>query len=71
MRRTVEGILLVQEHNHPHVLLLQLGQSFFKLPGGRLRAGEEGGEQTREPGRVCVLAGAAPVAPHICCPAEK
>ena len=44
MRRSVEGILLVQEHNHPHVLLLQLGQTFFKLPGGRLRAGEEGRE---------------------------
>eukprot|EP00740_Mantoniella_antarctica_P020575 CAMPEP_0198684356 /NCGR_PEP_ID=MMETSP1468-20131203/12088_1 /TAXON_ID=1461545 /ORGANISM="Mantoniella sp, Strain CCMP1436" /LENGTH=100 /DNA_ID=CAMNT_0044429105 /DNA_START=35 /DNA_END=334 /DNA_ORIENTATION=+ len=24
-RRTVEGILLVNEHNHPHVLLLQSG----------------------------------------------
>jgi len=42
MRRSVEGILLVQEHNHPHVLLMQMGQTFFKLPGGRLRPGEEG-----------------------------
>ena len=33
MRRTVEGVLLVHEHNLPHVLLLQLGTSFFKLPG--------------------------------------
>mmetsp|Transcript_28768 Transcript_28768/g.81019 ORF Transcript_28768/g.81019 Transcript_28768/m.81019 type:complete len:235 (+) Transcript_28768:177-881(+) len=39
-RRSVEGILLVQEHNHPHVLLLQIGNTFFKLPGGRLRPGE-------------------------------
>ena len=40
LRRSVEGILLVNEHNHPHVLLLQAGQS-FKLPGGRLRHGED------------------------------
>ena len=33
MRRTVEGVLLVHEHSLPHVLLLQLGTSFFKLPG--------------------------------------
>mmetsp|Transcript_29450 Transcript_29450/g.70134 ORF Transcript_29450/g.70134 Transcript_29450/m.70134 type:complete len:242 (-) Transcript_29450:383-1108(-) len=39
-RRSVEGVLLVQEHNHPHVLLLQIGNTFFKLPGGRLRPGE-------------------------------
>jgi cleavage and polyadenylation specificity factor subunit 5 len=30
----------VQEHNHPHILLLQIGNSFFKLPGGRLKTGE-------------------------------
>ncbi|EFJ49120.1 hypothetical protein VOLCADRAFT_59795 [Volvox carteri f. nagariensis] len=41
MRRSAEAILLVQEHNHPHVLLFQLGQSFFRLPGGRLRPGED------------------------------
>ncbi|GLC48779.1 hypothetical protein PLESTB_000147200 [Pleodorina starrii] len=41
MRRSVDAVLLVQEHNHPHVLLLQLGQSFFRLPGGRLRPGED------------------------------
>jgi cleavage and polyadenylation specificity factor subunit 5 len=40
MRTSVEGILLVQEHNHPHILLLQIGNSFFKLPGGRLKTGE-------------------------------
>lgn len=27
MRRSVEGVLLVQEHNLPHVLLLQLGMN--------------------------------------------
>lgn len=31
MRRTVEGVLIVHEHGLPHVLLLQVGQSFFKL----------------------------------------
>lgn len=41
-RFSVEGILLVQEHGHPHVLLLQIGNTFFKLPGGRLRPGEDG-----------------------------
>eukprot|EP00123_Amoebidium_parasiticum_P015333 comp22907_c0_seq1/m.36236 comp22907_c0_seq1/g.36236 ORF comp22907_c0_seq1/g.36236 comp22907_c0_seq1/m.36236 type:complete len:204 (-) comp22907_c0_seq1:263-874(-) len=40
MRRTVEGVLVVHEHNHPHVLLLQLGNTFFKLPGGEVRPGE-------------------------------
>lgn len=42
VRRTVDGVLLVHEHNHPHVLLVQVGSSFFKLPGGRLRPGEDG-----------------------------
>lgn len=31
MRRVVEGILIVHHHNHPHILLLQIGGSFFKL----------------------------------------
>src|SRR5690606_22421298 len=31
MRRTVDGILLVHQHRHPHVLLLQIGNTFFKL----------------------------------------
>jgi len=39
-RRSVEAIVLVQEHNHPHILLLQLGPSYWRLPGGRLRPGE-------------------------------
>ena len=46
LRRTVEAILLVNQHAHPHVLLLQSGGGpgggvpTFKLPGGRLRHGE-------------------------------
>ncbi|GIY67007.1 cleavage and polyadenylation specificity factor subunit 5 [Caerostris extrusa] len=41
MRRSAEGVLLVHEHGLPHVLLLQLGTTFFKLPGGELEAGED------------------------------
>ncbi|GAA6001934.1 hypothetical protein JCM10207_002386 [Rhodosporidiobolus poonsookiae] len=40
MRRTVEGIIVVHEHGHPHVLLLQIGNAFFKLPGDHLRPDE-------------------------------
>jgi len=39
-RRSVEGVLLVHEHGHPHVLLLQIGNTFFKLPGGKVKPGE-------------------------------
>lgn len=31
MRRTVEGVLLVHDHGHPHVLMLQIANAFFKL----------------------------------------
>ncbi|KAH3776296.1 cleavage and polyadenylation specificity factor subunit 5-like [Dreissena polymorpha] len=41
MRRSVEGVLIVHEHGLPHVLLLQLGTTFFKLPGGELRQDED------------------------------
>nr|KAF6324836.1 hypothetical protein mMyoMyo1_008293 [Myotis myotis] len=41
MRRTVEGVLIVHEHRLPHVLLLQLGTTFFKLPGSELNPGED------------------------------
>lgn len=40
MRRSVEGVMLVHEHSLPHVLLLQIGSTFFKLPGGELNPGE-------------------------------
>ncbi|KAI5476826.1 hypothetical protein MNV49_007122 [Pseudohyphozyma bogoriensis] len=40
MRRTVEGLLLVHEHGHPHVLLLQVANAFFKLPGDYLKPDE-------------------------------
>ncbi|KAK8732674.1 hypothetical protein OTU49_006873 [Cherax quadricarinatus] len=41
MRRSVEAVLLVHEHGLPHVLLLQLGTTFFKLPGGELNTDED------------------------------
>lgn len=42
MRRTAEGILLVHQHNTIHALLLQPNPSFFRLPGGKLKPGEDG-----------------------------
>jgi len=50
MRRTVECVLLLQNKQHPHVLLLQQGtreSAVFRLPGGRLRPGEGELEGTR------------------------
>jgi len=44
MRRNVEGCLIVHEHGLPHILLLQLGTTFFKLPGGELLPGEDDSE---------------------------
>lgn len=41
MRKTVEGLLVVHEHGHPHVLLLQVGNSYFKLPGDSLQPDED------------------------------
>jgi len=40
IRKTVEAIIIVHDHGHPHILLLQIGNSFFKLPGGKLKPGE-------------------------------
>lgn len=31
IRRTVEGVLVVHDHGHPNVLLLQVANAFFKL----------------------------------------
>ncbi|KAJ3086660.1 hypothetical protein HK100_008636, partial [Physocladia obscura] len=41
MRQSVEAVLLVHEHGHPHVLMLQINNAFFKLPGDALRPGED------------------------------
>lgn len=37
----VEGILIVHQNNHPHILLLQIANTFFKLPGGKCKPGED------------------------------
>lgn len=31
MRRSVEGILVVHQHKHPLILMLQIGGTYFKL----------------------------------------
>jgi cleavage and polyadenylation specificity factor subunit 5 len=41
MRRSCEAILVVHEHNHPHVLMLQIANAFFKLPGDYVLPHEE------------------------------
>lgn len=38
--KTVQGVMLVHRGGHPHVLLLKIG-SFFNLPGGRLKPGQD------------------------------
>ncbi|TVU06226.1 hypothetical protein EJB05_49427, partial [Eragrostis curvula] len=40
LRTSVHGVLLVELFDHPHVLLLQVRNSSFVLPGGRLRPSE-------------------------------
>ncbi|XP_019414522.1 PREDICTED: pre-mRNA cleavage factor Im 25 kDa subunit 1 isoform X2 [Lupinus angustifolius] len=40
LRTCVEAVILVELFKHPHLLLLQVRNSTFKLPGGRLRPGE-------------------------------
>lgn len=40
MRRTVEGVLVVHDHGHPHILILQVSNAYFKLPGDYLKPGE-------------------------------
>lgn len=31
IRRTCEGVLVCHEHGHPHILMLQIANAFFKL----------------------------------------
>ncbi|KXS17206.1 cleavage and polyadenylation specific factor 5 [Gonapodya prolifera JEL478] len=40
-RTTVEGVIVVHDHGHPHVLMLQIANTFFKLPGEALNPGED------------------------------
>ncbi|KAK9848602.1 Cleavage/polyadenylation specificity factor subunit 5 [Penicillium brevicompactum] len=41
MRRTCEGILICHEHSVPHVLMLQIANAFFKLPGDYIQPEDE------------------------------
>jgi cleavage and polyadenylation specificity factor subunit 5 len=43
MRRTCEGVLVCHEHNHPHVLMLQIANAFFKLYADTKRENENEG----------------------------
>ncbi|KAI4344551.1 hypothetical protein L6164_011765 [Bauhinia variegata] len=40
LRTCAEAVILVELFKHPHLLVLQVRNSIFKLPGGRLRPGE-------------------------------
>ncbi|CBY13829.1 unnamed protein product [Oikopleura dioica] len=40
-RRTVQAVIVVEEHGLPHFLLLQLNPNFFKLPGGQILPHED------------------------------
>ncbi|KAI7872051.1 Cleavage/polyadenylation specificity factor subunit 5 [Spinellus fusiger] len=48
MRRTVEAVLVVHQHNHPHVLMLQIANAFFKLPSHYLRPDQDEREGLKE-----------------------
>ncbi|KAI0224289.1 hypothetical protein L0F63_007388 [Massospora cicadina] len=41
VRRSVEAVILVHEHKHPHVLMFQFGGTYFKLPGDHLNPNED------------------------------
>jgi cleavage and polyadenylation specificity factor subunit 5 len=41
MRRTCEAILVCHEHGHPYILMLQIANSFFKLPGDYIQPQQE------------------------------
>ncbi|MCO5549027.1 hypothetical protein L7F22_002493 [Adiantum nelumboides] len=56
IRRTVEGVLVVHDHGHPHVLMIQIAKRLFQAPW-RLSAagrGRSGGavQQARRPARA-------------------
>ncbi|KAL8498037.1 hypothetical protein ACS0TY_021392 [Phlomoides rotata] len=40
MRNCVAAVIVVELFKHPHLLLLQVQNSIYKLPGGRSRPGE-------------------------------
>mmetsp|Transcript_50588 Transcript_50588/g.130426 ORF Transcript_50588/g.130426 Transcript_50588/m.130426 type:complete len:222 (+) Transcript_50588:156-821(+) len=40
MKRSAHGILVVHDHGHPHVLLIRIANTFYKLPGGKIKPDE-------------------------------
>lgn len=38
-RTTIDAVLVVHEHEHPHILLLHVNDSYYKLPGGEIEPG--------------------------------
>ncbi|KAI3644730.1 hypothetical protein MP228_010894 [Amoeboaphelidium protococcarum] len=38
--RSVEAVLLIHDHNHPHMLCLQMSGQYFKTIGGSVQDGE-------------------------------
>ncbi|KAJ3270951.1 hypothetical protein HDV01_007281 [Terramyces sp. JEL0728] len=40
-RVTVQGVICLHEHSHPTILVLRIANSFYKLPGGSLKPGED------------------------------
>jgi hypothetical protein len=40
-RRTAQAVMMVHRGGHPHILMLRVGSAFFRLPGGRLKPGQD------------------------------
>lgn len=40
-RHSVDAVLVVHEHGHPHILMLQISPTMFILPGASLKPGED------------------------------
>ncbi|KAI9216763.1 Cleavage/polyadenylation specificity factor subunit 5 [Blastocladiella britannica] len=47
-RTYVEAVIVTHVHGHPHVLLLQIGTTFFKLPGDYIQPGSDPIDGLRE-----------------------
>ncbi|XP_038683105.1 pre-mRNA cleavage factor Im 25 kDa subunit 2-like isoform X1 [Tripterygium wilfordii] len=58
MRTSVEAVMLVEEHRHPHLLFLRFQDGSARLPGGRLRPGEN--EKACLKRKLCSQLGVSP-----------
>ncbi|RKP14221.1 Cleavage/polyadenylation specificity factor subunit 5 [Piptocephalis cylindrospora] len=45
MRRSVDAVLVVHDHGHPHVLMFQIAAQFYKLPGGYIKKEDEADDE--------------------------